>query len=89
MQAGENRHDQDCLTLKMVSLMISEWIYATPLTALLPTTARYAMFTSLHISSICLATVPTDVKLEDTRAPQSSLILINQPGLLAYCSGDW
>lgn len=28
------------LTLKMVSLMISEWMAATPLTALLPTTAR-------------------------------------------------
>ena len=32
----------------MVFLMISEWMAATPLTALLPTTARYAMFTSLH-----------------------------------------
>ena len=31
----------------MVFLMISEWMAATPLTALLPTTARYAMFTSL------------------------------------------
>ena len=35
-------------TLKMVLLMMSEWMAATPLTALLPTTARYAMFTSLH-----------------------------------------
>lgn len=34
--------------LKMVSLMISEWMAATPLTALLPTTARYAMLTSLR-----------------------------------------
>ena len=32
----------------MVFLMISEWMAATPLTALLPTTARYAMFTSLR-----------------------------------------
>ena len=38
----------DICALKMVSLMISEWMAATPLTALLPTTARYAMFTSLR-----------------------------------------
>ena len=37
-----------CRTLKMVRLMMSEWMAATPLTALLPTTARYAMFTSLQ-----------------------------------------
>lgn len=35
-------------TLKMVLLMMSEWMAATPLTALLPTTARYAIFTSLR-----------------------------------------
>ena len=39
----------DLHTLKMVRLMMSEWIAATPLTALLPTTAKYAMFTSLHM----------------------------------------
>lgn len=32
----------------MSSLMISEWMAATPLTALPPTVARNAMFTSLH-----------------------------------------
>ncbi len=35
-------------TLKMVSLMISEWMAATPLTALLPTTARKAMLINLR-----------------------------------------
>ena len=32
----------------MVSLIMSEWMAATPLTAALPTTARYAMFISLR-----------------------------------------
>lgn len=37
-------------TLKMVSLIMSEWMAATPFTALLPTTARYAMLITLQSS---------------------------------------
>ncbi len=45
-------------TLKMVLLMMSEWMAATPLTALLPTTARYAMFTSLQEQTHALTILP-------------------------------
>ena len=52
--------DGDMHTLKMVLLIMSEWMAATPLTALLPTTARYAIFTSLHMPEM----MPQEALLE-------------------------